>query len=481
MITVVSLLRARVGPRVFRAVHWLTYALWPVALLHGLGTGTDAGSLWMDAVAVRLLRRRRGGGHLAAAPVVRRTRAGADRAGGGPMTEMLLPHATGTARLLGPPARDPAAPPRRTRSWSPSSRRRASPAAAGPASPRLASWPRWPAVRPVVVGNAMEGEPLSAKDAVLLSRSPGPGRRRAVAARRRPSARTGCVLALGPRVPAEPVRHAARDTRVEVRSLHRRVRRGPGVRAGQPARRPRRRTLRPARARLPPRHRRPPHARAERGDARPARPAGAPRRRLVPLPRHPVRPGHLPGHRSAPPTPRRLTHPGVLEVPRGTPLRSVLRVRRAPTSTGSPAVLVGGYHGAWVPATADVLLTVDDLARFGASPGCGRGARPRPGRPARSGHAATVARYLAGQSARQCGPCVNGLPRMAAAPCSGWPSPGAAPGLVAEVRPPAARWSTDAARARTPTGPPGSSPARCASSPTTCEQHLGGACDAGAR
>ena len=52
VITVVSLLRNAVGPRVFRAVHWLTYALWPVALVHGLGTGTDAGSLWMDAVAV---------------------------------------------------------------------------------------------------------------------------------------------------------------------------------------------------------------------------------------------------------------------------------------------------------------------------------------------------------------------------------------------------------------------------------------------
>ena len=52
VITAVSRLRNTVGPRVFRAVHWLTYALWPVALVHGLGTGTDAGSLWMDAVAV---------------------------------------------------------------------------------------------------------------------------------------------------------------------------------------------------------------------------------------------------------------------------------------------------------------------------------------------------------------------------------------------------------------------------------------------
>lgn len=52
VVTVVSLLRNTVGPRVFKAVHWLTYALWPVALLHALGNGTDAGSVWMKAVAV---------------------------------------------------------------------------------------------------------------------------------------------------------------------------------------------------------------------------------------------------------------------------------------------------------------------------------------------------------------------------------------------------------------------------------------------
>ena len=51
VITGVSLLRNRVGPRIFKGVHWLTYALWPVALAHSLGTGTDAGTLWMDGIA----------------------------------------------------------------------------------------------------------------------------------------------------------------------------------------------------------------------------------------------------------------------------------------------------------------------------------------------------------------------------------------------------------------------------------------------
>ncbi len=52
VITVVSLLRHRVGPRVFKAVHWATYVLWPVALLHALGNGTDAGSAWFTGLAL---------------------------------------------------------------------------------------------------------------------------------------------------------------------------------------------------------------------------------------------------------------------------------------------------------------------------------------------------------------------------------------------------------------------------------------------
>jgi methionine sulfoxide reductase heme-binding subunit len=45
-----SLLRHRLGVRAWRAVHWLAYAAWPVAFLHGLGTGTDAESGWMLAI-----------------------------------------------------------------------------------------------------------------------------------------------------------------------------------------------------------------------------------------------------------------------------------------------------------------------------------------------------------------------------------------------------------------------------------------------
>ncbi|MBU1801135.1 MAG: ferric reductase-like transmembrane domain-containing protein [Actinobacteria bacterium] len=52
VITVVSLLRHRVGPQVFRGIHLATYALWPIAFLHSLGTGTDVGTVAMNAFVV---------------------------------------------------------------------------------------------------------------------------------------------------------------------------------------------------------------------------------------------------------------------------------------------------------------------------------------------------------------------------------------------------------------------------------------------
>jgi ferric reductase like protein len=46
-----SLLRNRLGLRAWRAVHWLAYASWPVALVHSLGTGSDARSIWLILLA----------------------------------------------------------------------------------------------------------------------------------------------------------------------------------------------------------------------------------------------------------------------------------------------------------------------------------------------------------------------------------------------------------------------------------------------
>lgn len=47
-----SLLRDRVGPRAWRWIHWAAYASWPLALIHGLGTGSDARAPWLIAVIV---------------------------------------------------------------------------------------------------------------------------------------------------------------------------------------------------------------------------------------------------------------------------------------------------------------------------------------------------------------------------------------------------------------------------------------------
>jgi sulfoxide reductase heme-binding subunit YedZ len=41
-----SLLRRRLRQATWRAVHWTAYACWPLALVHGLGQGTDALAWW---------------------------------------------------------------------------------------------------------------------------------------------------------------------------------------------------------------------------------------------------------------------------------------------------------------------------------------------------------------------------------------------------------------------------------------------------
>lgn len=46
-VVVTTLLRHRLGPRPWRAVHLLAYLAWPVAVLHGLGTGSDVRRTWV--------------------------------------------------------------------------------------------------------------------------------------------------------------------------------------------------------------------------------------------------------------------------------------------------------------------------------------------------------------------------------------------------------------------------------------------------
>ncbi|MGI8428194.1 MAG: ferric reductase-like transmembrane domain-containing protein [Solirubrobacteraceae bacterium] len=51
-LVITSLVRRRLGYRTWRTIHWLAYASWPVAVLHGLGTGSDTKIWWMLALTV---------------------------------------------------------------------------------------------------------------------------------------------------------------------------------------------------------------------------------------------------------------------------------------------------------------------------------------------------------------------------------------------------------------------------------------------
>jgi methionine sulfoxide reductase heme-binding subunit len=46
-IAITSLVRRRLGYRSWRAVHWLAYVSWPIAVLHTLGTGSDVKQSWL--------------------------------------------------------------------------------------------------------------------------------------------------------------------------------------------------------------------------------------------------------------------------------------------------------------------------------------------------------------------------------------------------------------------------------------------------
>jgi methionine sulfoxide reductase heme-binding subunit len=51
-IVVTSLVRGFIGPAAWRAVHWLAYGSWPLAVIHGFGTGTDAWSVWFLVLSI---------------------------------------------------------------------------------------------------------------------------------------------------------------------------------------------------------------------------------------------------------------------------------------------------------------------------------------------------------------------------------------------------------------------------------------------
>jgi NADH:ubiquinone oxidoreductase subunit F (NADH-binding) len=103
----------------------------------------------------------------------------------------------------------------------------------------------------------------------------------------------------------------------------------------------------------------------------------------------------------------------IIETGLGVPLGTLITAEPE-----AQAVLIGGFHGTWLPAAqvfGSAPLTLDNAALNKRGAGVGAGViAALPADRCGLVEAARVARYLAAESAGQCGPCLNGLPRMAA-------------------------------------------------------------------
>lgn len=258
----------------------------------------------------------------------------------------------------------------------------------------------------IVIGNGAEGEPLSAKDATLLSRAPhlvldGLGvAAEAVAAnagilyvpaRLRPIVTSALEQRAAAKLDRRPITVVdAPDTFVagEESAVIRRIEGGPAL--------PRDRTVRAA-------------VSGVRG--RPTLVSNVETFAHIALITRfgpewfgsvgdPAQPGTMLTSLSG-----ALARCGVAEVPTGTLLTDVIGGPGQTDHGALRAVLVGGYHGRWTSADA---LAGERLSRIGAGIVHGLG-RDECGLV----RTAAIAAYLAEQSARQCGPCHNGLPRLA--------------------------------------------------------------------
>ncbi|MEQ6902487.1 NADH-ubiquinone oxidoreductase-F iron-sulfur binding region domain-containing protein [Nocardioides sp. YIM 152588] len=99
-----------------------------------------------------------------------------------------------------------------------------------------------------------------------------------------------------------------------------------------------------------------------------------------------------------------VPHRGVVEVPTGLPLSALVGPEPGP-------LLVGGYHGTWIDRPGELTLDRPALRAAGVPLNAGVLAR-LPGGTCALGEVATVAGWLASESAGQCGPCFFGLPAL---------------------------------------------------------------------
>ena len=108
-----------------------------------------------------------------------------------------------------------------------------------------------------------------------------------------------------------------------------------------------------------------------------------------------------------------VASPGVYEVELGTPIGAVLMTAGGLTERPQ-AVLTGGYFGTWLPIDVawQLPLTHRDLKAAGGALGAGI-IIALPDTSCGLAETARVVRYLAAETAGQCGPCVFGLPALA--------------------------------------------------------------------
>ena len=106
------------------------------------------------------------------------------------------------------------------------------------------------------------------------------------------------------------------------------------------------------------------------------------------------------------------TDPGVYEIELGSPFAALLE--EAGGDVRAQAYLVGGFFGTWIKASdaRGAVLSNAGLSRIGASLGA-RAIVALPADTCGIAETSRIARYLAEQSAGQCGPCVHGLAAIA--------------------------------------------------------------------
>lgn len=103
--------------------------------------------------------------------------------------------------------------------------------------------------------------------------------------------------------------------------------------------------------------------------------------------------------------------PAVIEAPAGIPLRVVLETCDADPGDG---VVVGGYHGKFISGEAAMRAELSRVGMRAVGSALGAGIiLPLGPDTCPLGETARVARYMAGESAGQCGPCYLGLPVLA--------------------------------------------------------------------